>query len=151
LVDDLPSVQALRVSCLNVREIRGEDAQASAQGGGYHVDAVYDSVYFEDLAGRLYGLVIIFSDRLPIQAGQGVDVGRSRAAEGDAVAAVLLLPFYCCRRRGRQVRTAGFYDDAGFCPDCDAPYCYCYRHWHVSESGYGDRPRGHGTSLDPHW
>ena len=30
--------------------------------------------------------------------------------------------------------TAGFYDDAGFCQDCDAPYCY--QHWHVSESGY---------------
>ena len=23
-----------------------------------------------------------------------------------------------------QVHTAGFYDDAGFCQDCDAPYCY---------------------------
>jgi hypothetical protein len=35
------------------------------------------------------------------------------------------------------------------CPDCDAPYCY--RHWHVSEPGYGSYPRGHGKSLDPHW
>jgi hypothetical protein len=43
-----------------------------------------------------------------------------------------------------QVHTAGFYDDAGFCPDCDARYCY--QHWHVSESGYGDCPRGHGTA-----
>jgi hypothetical protein len=48
-----------------------------------------------------------------------------------------------------QVHTAGFYDDAGFCPDCDAPYCY--QHWRVSESGYGYCPRGHGKSLDPHW
>jgi hypothetical protein len=48
-----------------------------------------------------------------------------------------------------QVATAGFYDDAGFCQDCDAPYCY--RHWHVSESGYGRCPAGHGKSLDPHW
>ena len=48
-----------------------------------------------------------------------------------------------------QVHTAGLYDDAGFCEDCDAPYCY--RHWHVSESGYGHCPRGHGKSLDPHW
>ena len=48
-----------------------------------------------------------------------------------------------------QVHTAAFYDDAGFCQDCDAPYCY--RHWHVSESGYGYCPRGHGKSLDPHW
>ena len=48
-----------------------------------------------------------------------------------------------------QVHTAGFYDDAGLCPDCNAPYCY--RHWHVSESGYGHCPHGHGKSLDPHW
>jgi hypothetical protein len=48
-----------------------------------------------------------------------------------------------------QVHTAGFYDDAGFCQDCDA--AYCYRHWHVTESGYGYCPRGHGKSLDPHW
>ena len=48
-----------------------------------------------------------------------------------------------------QVATAGFYDDAGFCQDCDAPYCY--RHWHVSETGYGHCPIGHGKSLDPHW
>jgi hypothetical protein len=34
------------------------------------VAPVHDSAYFEDLAGRLYGLVIIFSDRLPAdQAG----------------------------------------------------------------------------------
>jgi len=51
--------------------------------------------------------------------------------------------------RFAQVHTAGFYDDAGFCQDCDAPYCY--QHWHVSESGYGRCPRGHGKSLDPHW
>ena len=48
-----------------------------------------------------------------------------------------------------QVATAGFYDDAGLCQDCDAPYCY--RHWHVSETGYGHCPAGHGKSLDPHW
>jgi hypothetical protein len=48
-----------------------------------------------------------------------------------------------------QVATAGFYDDAGLCQDCDAPYCY--RHWHLSETGYGHCPAGHGKSLDPHW
>ena len=48
-----------------------------------------------------------------------------------------------------QVHTAGFYDDAGLCPDCDVPYCH--QHWHVSESGYGYCPRGHGKSLAPHW
>jgi hypothetical protein len=46
-----------------------------------------------------------------------------------------------------QVDTAGFYDDAGFRQDCDAPYCY--RHWHVSETGYGHYPLRHGKSLDP--
>lgn len=48
-----------------------------------------------------------------------------------------------------QVATAGFCDDAGFCQDCDAPYC-C-RHWHVSGTGYGHCAIGHGKSLDPHW
>jgi hypothetical protein len=47
-----------------------------------------------------------------------------------------------------RVRMAGFYDDAGFCQDCDAPYCY--QHWRVSDFGYGYCPRGHGKSLDPH-
>ena len=51
--------------------------------------------------------------------------------------------------RYARVATAGFYDDAGFCQDCDAPYCY--RHWHVSGTGYGHCPAGHGKSLDPHW
>jgi len=51
--------------------------------------------------------------------------------------------------RFAQVHTAGFYDDAGFCQDCDAPYCY--QHWHVSDTGYGYCPRGHDKSLDPHW
>jgi hypothetical protein len=48
-----------------------------------------------------------------------------------------------------RVRTAGFYDDAGFCEDCGAPYCA--RHWHLSGTGYGHCPLGHGKSLDPHW
>lgn len=51
--------------------------------------------------------------------------------------------------RFAQVHEAGFYDDAGFCPACDAPYCY--RHWHVSQTGYGTCPHGHGKNLDPHW
>jgi hypothetical protein len=48
-----------------------------------------------------------------------------------------------------RVHTAGFYDDAGFCQECDA--AYCYRHWQVTRSGYGYCPQGHGKSLDPHW
>jgi hypothetical protein len=51
--------------------------------------------------------------------------------------------------RFAQVHTADFYDDAGFCQDCDAPYCY--QHWHVSQSGYGYCPHAHSKSLDPHW
>ena len=37
-----------------------------------------------------------------------------------------------------QVHTAGFYDDAGFCQDCDAPYCY--QHWNVSEPAMATAP-----------
>jgi hypothetical protein len=48
-----------------------------------------------------------------------------------------------------RVHAAGFYDDAGFCELCGVPYCY--RHWHVTRSGYGYCPAGHGKSLDPHW
>jgi len=73
--------------------------------------------------------------------GYGDPIDASRAGR---IARALRPPW-----RFVQVRTAGFYDDAGFCQDCDA--CYCYRHWHVSESGYGHCPRGHGKSLDPHW
>jgi hypothetical protein len=47
-----------------------------------------------------------------------------------------------------QVHSAGLYDDAGLCQDCNAPYCY--QHWNVSQGGYGYCPRGHGKSLDPH-
>lgn len=43
--------------------------------------------------------------------------------------------------RFAQVREAGVHDDAGFCPDCDAPYCH--QHWHVSETGHGSCPHGH--------
>lgn len=48
-----------------------------------------------------------------------------------------------------RVRTAGFHDDTGFCGQCDR--AYCATHWHVSGSGYGRCPQGHGKSLDPHW
>jgi hypothetical protein len=34
------------------------------------VDPVYDPAYFEDLAGRLYGLVISISGRLPADQAQ---------------------------------------------------------------------------------
>jgi hypothetical protein len=54
------------------------------------VDPVYDSAYFEDLAGRLYGLVISFFDRLPADQAQWlhhvVDVGEYRLALADLAA-----------------------------------------------------------------
>ena len=73
--------------------------------------------------------------------GGGDPVSEERAARiGDAFA----VPHSYARVCG-----AEFYDDSGFCGDCDAPYCY--RHWHVSRSGYGTCPLDHGKSLDPHW
>ena len=51
--------------------------------------------------------------------------------------------------RFAQVHAARFDGDAGFCPDCDAPYCH--QHWHLSDTGYGYCPYGHGKHLDPHW
>jgi hypothetical protein len=51
--------------------------------------------------------------------------------------------------RFQQVHTAGLYDDAGFCEQCDA--AYCHRHWHLSDTGYGRCPHQHGKSLDPSW
>ena len=51
--------------------------------------------------------------------------------------------------RFAQVHTAGLHDDAGFCQDCEVPYCY--QHWRLSDTGYGYCPYGHAKSLDPHW
>ena len=73
--------------------------------------------------------------------GYGDPVNASRAGR----IAWAFQPPLCFAR----VHTAGFCDDAGFCEDCDAPYCY--RHWPVSEGGCGYCPRGHGKNLDPHW
>jgi hypothetical protein len=45
---------------------------------------------------------------------------------------------------------AGLYDNAGICGPCgDLPYCR--QHWHVTQSGLGTCPHGHGKSLDSHW
>jgi hypothetical protein len=35
-------------------------------------------------------------------------------------------------------------DSAGLRPP------YCYQHWHVSDTGYGYCPYGHGKNLGPH-
>jgi hypothetical protein len=73
--------------------------------------------------------------------GSGDPVSAERAAQ---IAGAFREPFTWA-----QVQTARFYDDAGFCGDCDA--VYCYRHWRVSVTGYGRCQRGHGKSLDAHW
>jgi len=41
--------------------------------------------------------------------------------------------------RFAQVHTARFDDDAGFCQDCEVPYCH--QHWHLSDTGYGYCPQ----------
>jgi hypothetical protein len=69
---------------------------------------------------------------------------RIDAARADQIAWALRDPLCFA-----QVRQAGFHDDAGFCGDCDAAYCYV--HWDAVDSGYGWCPRGHGKSLDPDW
>jgi hypothetical protein len=71
--------------------------------------------------------------------GDGDPIDASRAEQ---IAEAFRLPLSFA-----QVHTAGFYDDAGFCPDCDAPYCY--RHWHVSESGYGRCLQAQESRLAP--
>ncbi len=49
-----------------------------------------DAAYYEDLAGRLYGLVIIFSDRLPADQAEWlhhvIDVGEYGLALEDLAA-----------------------------------------------------------------
>ena len=54
------------------------------------MDPVYESVYFEDLAGRLYGLVISISGRLPADQAHWlhhlVDVGEYGLALEDLAA-----------------------------------------------------------------
>jgi hypothetical protein len=71
--------------------------------------------------------------------GDGDDVGRARAA-------ILLAAFRrpLCYSR---VRTAALGDDAGFCGECGDPWCRV--HWHVTESGFGRCPRGHGKRMHP--
>ncbi len=48
-----------------------------------------------------------------------------------------------------RIRGADFYDDAGYCGRCEAPYCP--GHWNMTSSGFGRCPEGHGKSLDPRW
>jgi hypothetical protein len=80
---------------------------------------------------------------------EGVDTGNGGGDSVTAESAALLADAFAAPYRYERVHTAGFYDDAGFCGTCDAPFGR-FR-WNVSSSGYGHCPQGHGKSLDPHW
>jgi hypothetical protein len=80
---------------------------------------------------------------------QGVAAGNGDGDPVDAKMATRIAEAFRQPLNHARVRTAGFYDDAGFCQECDA--AYCYRHWHVSPTGFGHCPGGHGKSLDPLW
>ena len=45
------------------------------------------------------------------------------------------------------VHTSGLFDNAGFCEDCDTPYCA--EHWNLTGAGFGRCPAGHSKTLDP--
>jgi hypothetical protein len=67
----------------------GEPGTGLARGGECRVPPVHDPAYFDDLAGRLYGLMIIISDRLPADQAEWlhhvVEVGEYDLALGDLV------------------------------------------------------------------
>lgn len=72
---------------------------------------------------------------------RGDPVDHARAAQ---IAAAFCQPYTYAR-----VHTAGFFDDAGLCGECDAPYCY--RHWNITDTGLGYCPQGHSRGLDQLW
>ena len=78
-----------------------------------------------------------------------IATGTSYGGPIDASLAGLIAWAFRPPLRFAQVHTARFDGDAGFCQDCDAPYCH--QHWHLSGTGYGYCPYGHGKDLDPHW
>jgi hypothetical protein len=80
---------------------------------------------------------------------EGVVAGNGLGSDIEAERAAVIAEAFAEPCTFAKVRTAEFYDDAGFCQACDAPYCS--EHWNVSSSGYGRCPQGHGKSLDPHW
>lgn len=79
----------------------------------------------------------------------GVAAGNGNGDPVDVARAERLTRAFRRPYRYAAVREADFYDDAGFCGECDAPYCYT--HWHPSATEYGRCPQGHGRSLDPFW
>src|SRR5258707_461596 len=79
----------------------------------------------------------------------GIAAGSGGGGAITADDAARIVEAFTMPRTYDRVHTAGLYDDAGFCGTCGVPYCY--RPWHVTRSGYGYCPEGHGKSLDPHW
>jgi hypothetical protein len=80
---------------------------------------------------------------------EGIEAGN---ADGDDIStdeAARIIHAFSEPLSYERVHTAGLYDDAGYCGECDCSYCP--QHWHPSRTGYGHCPRGHGKSLDPHW
>jgi len=84
--------------------------------------------------------------RLRYEGPGGGNGGGDRISEEHAgvLIAVLSAPISFER-----IAELDFYDNAGICTACAAPYCSV--HWGDSSSGYGRCPNGHGASLDPHW
>ena len=80
---------------------------------------------------------------------RGIEAGNGLGGAVDHARAALLTRAFTSPLRYAAVHTADFYDDAGFCGPCDA--AYCDTHWHVSTTGFGRCPHGHGKSLDPFW
>lgn len=73
----------------------------------------------------------------------GSDLGQAITADrAELIAAAVEPPLDYSR-----LRAADFYDGAGVCQRCGAPYCK--RHWRITQSGMGYCPRGHEQSLDP--
>ncbi len=167
--------EAVEVCLDRVREIKGEDAQALAwehQREAQMAEAMlvappcaacgtpsarielvapgHSPAQWEQWPSTVQGSIL--RQRKPGQwylLFQGVATYNGYGDPIDASRAGRIAQAFRPPLRFAQVHTAGFYDDAGFCQDCDAPYCH--RHWHVSESWYGCCPRGRGKSLDPHW
>jgi len=79
----------------------------------------------------------------------GPEPGKVHGVSVDAGRARRITQAFRPPLRFAQVHTAGFHDDAGFCPGCDA--AYCWQHWQASESGTARCPRGHSKNLNELW
>ncbi len=78
--------------------------------------------------------------------------GGGNGSIGDSVEptkAEIIVKAFSGAPNNESIRAADFYDNAGFCLECSA--FYCWNHWNVSDSGSGTCPNRHWASLDPHW